>query len=87
MHRDAVLNVAISVLASAATELIFPANRPYADTYSRRHMADPAWPVFRVTQPSFGLSKLQKSSNQHGIHAEGDSHEKQITSNDAGGSD
>jgi hypothetical protein len=50
-------------------------------------MADPGTPVLRVTQPSFVLSILQKSSYQDGIHAEGDSHEKQITSNDASGSD
>jgi hypothetical protein len=48
---------------------------------------DPAWQVVRIAQPSFGLSILQKRSNQRGIHAEGDFHEKQITSNDAGGSD
>ena len=46
-----------------------------------RHGADLAWHVFRVTERSFGLSILKKNN------AEGDSYEKQITSNDAGGSD
>jgi len=65
----------------------FRRQRPYADVHSRRHVADPAWQVVCVTQPSFGFSILQKSSSQHGIYAEGDSHEKQITSNDGGGGD